>query len=282
MKIILSRKGFDSGYGGYPSPVLPDGRLVSLPIPYDREQISYGDLFVDRDTSYFHLMHMLKPSIVTGGEKRTLTSNTPCHLDPDIRASTLKRKMGWKGLFGQIDAAQTHLDNQGVGPGDVFLFFGWFRNTVTVDGRQIFDPGDPQGRHIIFGYLQVGEVWRVTRHASLPEWAQYHPHASQRRRERKNNTLYAARDYLDWSTAMPGFGMFPFAPDLVLTAPNTTRSRWNLPDFFRKTPISYHSSSSWKDGYFLSAAKGQEFVIDADKRGMEWAKDLVERHGGIH
>jgi hypothetical protein len=33
MKVILSRKGFDSGYGGYPSPVLPDGTILSLPIP---------------------------------------------------------------------------------------------------------------------------------------------------------------------------------------------------------------------------------------------------------
>lgn len=33
MKIILSRKGFDSSYGGYPSPILPDGSLLSIPIP---------------------------------------------------------------------------------------------------------------------------------------------------------------------------------------------------------------------------------------------------------
>lgn len=32
MKVILSRKGFDSTYGGYPSLILPDGELISLPI----------------------------------------------------------------------------------------------------------------------------------------------------------------------------------------------------------------------------------------------------------
>ena len=31
MKIILSRKGFDSANGGGPSPIFPDGRLLSLP-----------------------------------------------------------------------------------------------------------------------------------------------------------------------------------------------------------------------------------------------------------
>ena len=29
MKIILSRKGFDSGSGGVPSPIFPDGQLLS-------------------------------------------------------------------------------------------------------------------------------------------------------------------------------------------------------------------------------------------------------------
>ena len=33
MKIILSRKGFDSSCGGVASPILPGGEIVSLPIP---------------------------------------------------------------------------------------------------------------------------------------------------------------------------------------------------------------------------------------------------------
>ena len=33
MKFILSRKGYDSQYGGEPSPVLADGTMLSLPIP---------------------------------------------------------------------------------------------------------------------------------------------------------------------------------------------------------------------------------------------------------
>ena len=41
MKIILSRKGFDSGYGGCPNPILPDGTLLSLPIPSRNEKVKY-------------------------------------------------------------------------------------------------------------------------------------------------------------------------------------------------------------------------------------------------
>jgi hypothetical protein len=39
MKVILSRKGFDSGYGGIPSPVLPDGTMLSLPIPSKGDKV---------------------------------------------------------------------------------------------------------------------------------------------------------------------------------------------------------------------------------------------------
>ena len=31
--MIFSRKGFDSSYGGAVSPILPDGTMVTIPIP---------------------------------------------------------------------------------------------------------------------------------------------------------------------------------------------------------------------------------------------------------
>ena len=37
MKIILSRKGFDSANGGIVSPIFEDGTMVSFPIPSDDE-----------------------------------------------------------------------------------------------------------------------------------------------------------------------------------------------------------------------------------------------------
>ena len=38
MKLILSRKGFDSQSGGCPSPIFPNGTLYSLPIPHDHSE----------------------------------------------------------------------------------------------------------------------------------------------------------------------------------------------------------------------------------------------------
>ena len=44
-KLSLSRKGFDSSYGGCPSPIFPDGTIYSLPIPGDDyAAVHYGDL----------------------------------------------------------------------------------------------------------------------------------------------------------------------------------------------------------------------------------------------
>ena len=44
MKIILSRKGFDSGNGGQPSPILPDGTLLSMPIPSNDSDNTYSTI----------------------------------------------------------------------------------------------------------------------------------------------------------------------------------------------------------------------------------------------
>ena len=43
MKVVLSRKGMDSRAGGIPSPILPDGTLLSLPIPNEKSGVPYND-----------------------------------------------------------------------------------------------------------------------------------------------------------------------------------------------------------------------------------------------
>ena len=45
MKVILSRKGMDSKSGGMASPILPDGTLLSLPIPDRTVGTAYKDLY---------------------------------------------------------------------------------------------------------------------------------------------------------------------------------------------------------------------------------------------
>ena len=48
MRLILSRKGFDSSAGGCPSPVLPDDSLCVLPIPDRQSRIRYDDVLFEK------------------------------------------------------------------------------------------------------------------------------------------------------------------------------------------------------------------------------------------
>jgi len=281
MKIILSRKGFDSGYGGYASPILPDGRLASLPIPDSSDKTTYSELNIASFGRYYDLMLKLCPKIKEGNKRGSLTANTACHLDPDIYKEVLKRPAQWKGCFGQIGAAQRHLLNQNVSEGDIFLFFGWFRKTKYDDmAKLMFDRNDSTGVHLIYGFLQVGEIIRTCRD-KFPQWLRQHPHVLDNRRFcEKSNTLYLSSDTFSFNNKIPGYGVFRFNDDLVLTKQGMTRRCWGLPNCFKNIQISYHGDNSkygWRETYFLSAAKGQEFVIAANDEILMWTRELIEK-----
>ena len=113
MKVILSRKGFDSQYGGMPSPILPDGTLLSLPIPSKTDmETKYRDLYYG-NSSYYDIIHTLRPN-------NKIEEEYNCHLDPDIRGAIKDRLTGWKPTFRQEKTALRHLQKQGVGIGDLF------------------------------------------------------------------------------------------------------------------------------------------------------------------
>lgn len=273
MKVILSRKGFDSAYGGYPSPILPDGKMISLPIP-SSDSIKYSDLEIDGST-YFDLMIDLKSRIRSEDDWWDIDTETECHLDPDIYRSLIRREPGWKPCFGQVDAAQKHLENQQVSKDDLFLFFGWFRKTKHHNGKLEFDLRE-RGMHAIFGYFQIGEIKKVDQGFDVPKWMAYHPHTDEKQRNNKTNTIYIARDKLSWNESLPGAGRFIFNDRLVLTKKGLSRSKWDLPDCFSDAEISYHNNDPWKDGYFQSANIGQEFVIKDNEKVEEWARGLIE------
>ena len=135
MKLILSRKGFDSSAGGMPSPIFPDGRMVSLPIPDERSQVSYADI------SYSGASLGPLVAQLTDGQ---IPAHYRAHIDPDLAKNSLPRLAGWRPIFGQTGPAQGHLRNNGVGLGDLFLFFGlfgvWKAGTAPTSGSQTFDP----------------------------------------------------------------------------------------------------------------------------------------------
>ena len=113
MKVILSRKGFDSSNGGCPSPIMPDGALISMPIPSD-DRDSYGDLCYC-GMPYSRILQQLAPKKTFGH----------CHVDPDIRddcrAKSIER---WKPGFGQIGSAQGVLTNAALNQWICFYTLG--------------------------------------------------------------------------------------------------------------------------------------------------------------
>jgi hypothetical protein len=144
-RIVLSRKGFDSTarYGGRPSPIFDDGRILSLPIPEDTKKTIKYSALLDPTEQFPSL-----GSIVEQLTKGKLTGDSFVHLDPDLRANSVAGRMpDWRPIFDQVDQAQTHLCNQGVGKGDLFLFYGLYRET-TVRGTKINYVRDSLNKHV--------------------------------------------------------------------------------------------------------------------------------------
>ena len=269
MKLILSRKGFDSSVGGHASPILPDGRMVSLPIPSSLDTLEYSSLRLSGGVSYADVIDELDAGAKIG-EKGA-------HLDPDLVKSTMPRRPNWQPSFGQIGAAAGHLRNQRVNEGDLFLFYGWFRHASEIGGRLQFSGGG-NGFHAIFGYLCVGSVLAANGDAELPDWLTTHPHASPERMAKSTNTIYIASNQFSDEPGLPGAGVFRFDRALILTKPGYSRSRWSLdPDLFRHLEISYHTQNAWKDGYFQSYPRAQEYVVQADTQLVDWAYGLINQ-----
>ncbi len=275
MKIILSRKGFDSGYGGIPSPILPNGEMLSLPIPDIHSDLKFHDLHISEKKNYVELITEIGGNkIKLEGSGKHPIKEIGCHLDPDIRFRTLKRNTNWKGLFGQSGTAQSHLRNQNISIGDIFLFFGWFSETVNKNGKLNFKYNRDRSFHAIYGYLEIAEIIKVNTH-NIPAWMHYHPHYKTRHTTLLNDTLYVASKVLSFNNNIKGYGTFQYDPKLKLTKEGYSRSRWNLPKFFKQTSISFHNENSWKTDYFQSAAKGQEFVIEVTDEILEWSNNII-------
>ena len=265
MRLILSRKGFDSGSGGCPSPILPDGTMLSLPIPDRNSRIAYREI-EQQGVNIGQLVVDL-----TGDTRRF---RHYAHLDPDLDGNALPRADGWRPLLGQTGIAQGHLRKQSVQAGDLFLFFGLFRQVERTRSGWRF-VRRAVAKHVLWGWLQIGQIYKVDELTSdaLP-WARYHPHF--RGKRDVNNTLYIAADGLRLNgreVDAPGAGFFrQIEGRLILTDPDAgSLTRWRLPPAFHpdagKPPLSYHRKAEhWRrgDGYCTvqSASRGQEFVLD--------------------
>ncbi len=277
-RVILSRKGFDASAGGAPSPILPDGTLLSLPIPEPGTGARYADLAAPDGRSLMEVMVEAGVTTVrSAGGTVPLSRRLEAHLDPDLCAAARPRPAGWRGAFGQAGAAQTILARAGVGVGDLFLFFGWFRATpaagplVAVPHRDV---------HVIWGWLRVGAVVSPD---DAPPFLRDHPHVV--RPDRRNNTIYIAADHAFAGVA--GAGVLPFHPARMLTAGDATgRADWLLPQCLhpsaaRVLPRHARRFGPVVNGFarFDARWQWQEFVADAGPALNDWAEAMVRGDG---
>lgn len=103
----------------------------------------------------------------------------------------------------------------------------------------------------------------------------WHPHADKRREHDKLNAIYiAASKLLD--TNLDGYGTLNYSKELVLTKEGDEyRTHWILPKCLEHKKITYHSEKNYKDGYFKSACRGQEFVIECDEETKKWIMNII-------
>lgn len=279
MKVIFSRKGLDSSVegGGGRSPLLPDGTLLSIPIPesVDVEGISYADISAGKYGTYADVMTALG-----------LNASRKPHLDPDVDADARPRGSKWVGLFGQANAAQAHLRNEGVGSGDLIMLFGAFQRVVMKDSRLAWTGPRFQA---IWGYLQIEDLWNLTACQTAPAWAREHPHVHHGDQYNGSIVYTAAKKLSIPGTTradLPGFGRLQWHDDLRLTAAGASPSVWQLPASMwpaNSTPtLTYHQSATrWvRDGDAVrlrTVGRGQEFVMPSTKPVNQWLLGIIER-----
>ncbi len=267
MKVVLSRKGFDSSNGGIVSPIFEDGSIISFPIPSNDsdcfsdlqyEGISYGDILSD--------LHY--------------RGNEHCHIDPDLDQSKRKKSIdGWIPAFGQIDSSATYLKNIRIKEGDLFLFFGNFHFVEKAAGhyRYVRKSGDfykDNDLQVIWGYLQVGRIIDDPEEQKSLWW---HPHSGANRTNNITNVIFTATDKLSFCTDKPGAGLLPYDMKRVLTKKGCKKATWEKNPIYDLDHILSNRRNSAEDperGIYY-AGIWQELGLVECEECEAWAKSIL-------
>ena len=284
MKVILSRKGADSSYNM--CSFIENNNFIMVPIPESKEFCAEAKNF--NNVIQYKDLAFIKGNAILKNKERY------CHLDPDLI----------NGVLGQCGAAQTHLKNQNIDVGDIFVFFGLYKDKNIL-------------KHIIFGYLQIEKIIKLppnekediiiitkekAENVKVEYFEEYcknnnmafvlkHPHYNFKwyngQHYNKNNTIYLAADKLSFDKNKRGFGVFEYSDKLVLTAnfldgmKNNKATFWDKNKIPQVQEISYNKNSR-KENYFKAACIGQEFVINPKNETEEeslktWLNELFKK-----
>lgn len=310
MKVVLSRKGFDSKNGGVASPIfgeIGDQTLYSLPIPSERSACGYEEIAF-KDSNLLELIRSLR-------QNRPMLPNTP-HLDPDLFPATRASKHAdWRPVFGQSGAQERQLQNMGVDHSTnqndrtLFLFFGWYKEVEAADGGYRYRRPQCRDVHALFGWLQTAEKVLLRNEEDrriLGEkypWIESHPHVACDYYDAHGpNAVYIApkpgtsTDRLvlcGHETELPAAGMFAkFEPAIhTLTKAGATKSVWRVPTWLYRDGqprLGMHTKQDrWTaiegdPGHMRlqTVGIGQEFVLDTDDYDQGtitcWIREIVQ------
>lgn len=262
MRVIFSRKGFDSKAGGFPSLIFPDGTLYSIPIPSSNDRLTYADLPFEYEG---HPIHQILNDL-TG--KKIVNSKSydcdysdgrqRCHFDPMPISADGKDIIA----LGQVSSSEGHLRNQGVCVGDLFLFYGWYKPVIKVEGKWQYDYSQ-HDVHQIWAYMTIGERLEIDKREqkegvlSRYPWLKDHPHIGGNYDGR--NCIYLSKDG----------GFLDYADERCLTDTKEYRGRstWRLPNCFNQPEAFSYLKNFSLDGEEVVVSYrgyGQEFVLDLD------------------
>lgn len=267
MKIILSRKGFDSANGKVASPIFADGTMVSFPIPSD-DKDTYDELYYE-GIPYSQILKDLNYKGVCC-----------CHVDPDLEQCRRLNKIDdWKPAFGQIGSSATYLRNIGVKEGDLFLFFGNFHQVIKENNifKYVRKTGDfykDCDLQVIWGYLQIGEIIDDPDEQEKLFW---HPHACIERRKVKSNVIFTASKRLSFNSKLPGAGILKYDKKRVLTIENGSKATWIKNKVYDTEHILAKRRNMAKDpqeGIYYAGIWQELGLVESDESFL-WAKSMV-------
>ena len=270
MKIILSRKGFDSANGGIVSPIMEDGTLLSFPIP-SNDMDKFEDLTYCGQ-SYTKILKDLK--------YKENPKYPNCHLDPDLspdRRTILVED--WRPIFGQEKSSAIYLKNTvEVKPGDIFLFFGNYHKVQLTDGKYHYvkrsgDFYSDNDLQVIWGYMQVGKIIDCPNEQKKYDW---HPHSKKKYTSEQSNVMFMARDCLSFNENLSGADLLKYREDRVLTAKNCNKATWVKRSIYDVNSIigNRKNSSKTPDGIYY-AGIWQELGLCETPECEKWAKSII-------
>ena len=269
MKIIFSRKGFDSTAGGSASPIFPDGTVFSIPIPSTNDERRYSELsFQYEGQPIQSVLNEVTGMRIRHGRHNSCDysqEHQRCHYDP------MPIPHENRLVLGQASNAESHLHNNGVGTGDIFLFYGWFRRIEKMEDRWRYSPMS-RDIQLIWSWMKVGDSFDVKTQAQREEVKMKYPYLS--RHPHLADSLDVPYPSSNRVYISERHGLLPYSDSRCLTdcIEYRGRSTWRLPACFNQ-PQAFTFLKDFvlegDDVIITFRGYGQEFVLDLEKVPME-------------